>query len=806
MLTAMHNIRAALRSIAQAPALSAVIVGSLAIGIGVNTVVFSWIQARLLQPFPGVSRSPSFLVIEPRTDAGGYPGASWLDYRDLRERLRTLPDALAFRIVPLYVGETGRVERVFGMLVSDNYFSGLGLQPAAGRFFRPDEVIRPGGEPVAVISYGLWQTRFAGAPEVIGRPLRVNRTDLTIIGVTPQPFQGTVPGLDFSAWVPATMAPVITAGSRELEERGFRGYSIMARLSPSASRADGQRELTDAMARLAREHPPTNATMTADVRSIGEAPRGPQRLLTTALAILQGVMLLLLLAVCGNTANLVLARASARQKEIGIRLALGAGPRRIIGLLLAESLVLAIAGAVLGAAIAVWGTRALVILPLTGFPIRFQTSVDGLGLAFAMLLGVLSGVAFGAAPALQLAYLDPQRVLRAGLQGAGRSRLRNALMGTQVALALVVLIVAGLFVRGFLETRTTETGFRREGVLLAAYDLNGRNATQEFTRTFANALLTRLRAVPSIEGAAIATSVPLDIHGLPSRAFTLEGRARSDADPDEALTNTVTPGYFDVMGIPLLSGRDFADLSVPVVAGAPGQAIVNDAFVRRYLGQGEPIGRRLGVRGRQYVITGVVKASLYDAFGEPPTPIIYVSYRDAPASLGEIHVRTRGSTETAIAPEIRRIVREIDPELPVFNVRTLTDHVETNLVFRRVPARMFSVLGPLLVILAAIGIYAVVAYSVSLRRREIGVRLALGATAARLIAQFIGEHLAVIGLGGLLGWVFAFVVVLDVADQPLDLPVFIGVPALLFLVATFACWLPSRRAARHDPMNALRTE
>jgi ABC-type antimicrobial peptide transport system permease subunit len=329
------------------------VIVSLGVGIGVNTVVFSWIQARLLRPLPGVPGGASFHGIEPRSDAGIYPGASWLEYRDLRERLRSLREILAFRMVPLYVGETGRVERMYGLLVSDNYFSALGLRPVLGRFLRSDEVARPGGDPVVVISHGLWQARFGGAPGVLGQSLRVNGRDLTVIGVTPPEFQGTVLGLNFEVWLPATLAPVLVNGSRELDDRSVRGYSVMARLQPSATRARAQSELDAEMRYLAQAYPDTNATMHGEVLPFWLSPRGPQRLLTTALAILQAIMLLLLLAVCGNTANLVLARASARQREMGVRLALGAGPWRIANLLLTENVVLALLGAGLGAAIAV---------------------------------------------------------------------------------------------------------------------------------------------------------------------------------------------------------------------------------------------------------------------------------------------------------------------------------------------------------------------------------------------------------------------------------------------------------------------
>jgi predicted permease len=363
---------------------------------------------------------------------------------------------------------------------------------------------------------------------------------------------------------------VLLAGSRELDDRTMRGYMVMGRLQPHVSLAQAQTELDQAMRELAQLYPETNAKVQAEVRPFWQATRGPQRMLAGAVMLMQGLMLLLLLAVCGNTANLVLARASARHREMGMRLALGAGPWRVVSLLLAESLLLSMCGAVLGVVIAAWATDALRAVPIIGaFPIKFQTSLDGVSLAFAMLLGLVCGLVFGVAPALQLSKVDPQVALRSGARTAGRSAMRNALMGIEVALALVVLLAAALFLRSFTETRETDPGFRREGVLLAAYDLSGRNVDGPAARDFTIRLLERLRRLPGVDAAAIATSVPLDIHGLPLRAFTLEGHARSDAAPSRALSNLVTPDYFRTMGIPMRAGTDFVDLSD---AKAPPQA------------------------------------------------------------------------------------------------------------------------------------------------------------------------------------------------------------------------------------------
>ena len=317
-------------------------------------------------------------------------------------------------------------------------------------------------------------------------------------------------------------------------------------------------------------------------------------------------------------------------------------------------------------------------------------------------------------------------------------------MAIEASLATAVLIAAGLFLQSFRQTQSTDPGFRREGLLLAAYDLTGRDVDAAFSRSFAANLLERLRALPDVEAAAIASSVPLDIHGLPARGFSVEGRARTDGARDRTLSNVVTPGYFKAMGIPIVAGSDFADLRDTVM---PRQAVVNQEFVRRYIENREPLGRQVTVSDQPYVIVGVVRDSLYESFSEAPTPIVYMSYRDRPSRAGEIHLRTRLGDESMLAPLVRRTVRDVDQALPVYNIRTMTQHVDMNLALRKIPARMFVVLGPLVLALAAIGIYAVVAYSVSQRTSEIGVRVALGATASRVVGQIVRESLRVISAG-----------------------------------------------------------
>ena len=800
-----RDVRHAWRMILRMPGVAAVVVGSLGIGIGFNIAVFSWIQAVGFRPMPGVADAASFQIVQLQTVDGHGAGTSWAEFRDLRQTIRSFRELFAYRMAPLTVGAGADTERAYGMLVSGNYFAALGLRPAAGRFFRPDEVERAGTEPVTVISWDTWDKRFSREPGAVGRSIVVNDRDLTIIGVAPRGFQGTILGLTFDMWVPATLAPVLLAGSREVEDRRIRGYSLMASLVPGATRETAQRELDGAMERLAAAYPETNRGMIARVLAFWDAPRGPQRLFVNALTALQGVMLLLLLAVCGNTANLVLARAGARRREMGVRLALGGGRWRVLTLILTENIVLALLAGGVGTLLAVWLTRALSAIPISGaLPIRFQADVDLAGLTLAIGLALLCGLAFGLAPALQLARVDAQRVLRAGTDMTSRSVLRNVLMGTEVGLAVIVLLVAALFFRRFNDTRVTDTGFQRDGVLLAAYDLTGRGGDPAAARILASTVLDRLRALPGVEAAAIATSVPLDLHGLPLRSFTLEGRTRTDGTLDMAVTNTVTPGYFETMGIPLQSGSDFVALTDPETAP---QAIVNEEFVRRHLAGAEPLGRWIESNGTRYTITGVVRNSLYDAFGEDAKPIIHLSYRDRNVPVAQIHLRTRVGAELLLAGDVRRIVRELEPTLPVYDVRTLADHVDRNLFLRRVPARIFSVLGPLLLGLAAAGIYAVVSYSVSQRRNEIGLRLALGASPRRIVAQILEDSLAVIFLGGLAGWVVAFVIYRRMAGGgAIDVGVFAGVPLILLAFATLACWLPARQATRIDPMVVLRQD
>jgi macrolide transport system ATP-binding/permease protein len=796
------DIGYAFRTILKMPMLAAVVVISLGIGIGVNTAVFSWVEAMILKPIPGVEAS--FYLVEPLAETGSYPGASWLEYKDLTESLPSFGELIAFRLLPLNLGEPDRSERRTGALVSDNYFSALGLKPALGHFPQKDEI---------VISYGFWKARFNRSPDTIGQTLRINDQVLAIGGVVPEGFQGTILALDFDFWLPARLAPSLIPGSRELEERSQRGYSIIGKLRGGATMRQAQADFDAAMRQLAQTYPEASGKFRGEVLPYWRSPRGPQRLLATSVVVLQAIMLVLLAAVCGNTANLLLARAATRGREVGTRLALGATRWRVVRLLMMESLLLGLFSAGLGAVIALWGTDALRAVRIQmAFPIRFQTSIDGTGLAVSALLGILSAVGFGIVPSLHLVRGDLQTKLRSFSTGVPSTRLRQLLMGTEAALALMVLLAAALFFESFRDTRVLDPGFQIEGILLSAYDLRGGSGHLQaagtidpaVSRTFADQLLERLRAVPGVESAAIASSVPLDIHGMPMVSFQWPDAAGSSTAPQRALVNFVTPDYFKTMKIPLIAGVGFAPLNDTTLGP---QIVVNEEYRRRFLSNREPLGTQVKIGNTVYAVAGVVKNSFYDSFGEAPIPIIYYSFRDRPRPSGEIHVRTHAGNETLLTNDVRRAVRELEPAVPIFNVRTFAEHMETNLILRRIPARLFIVLGPLLLFFAAIGIYSVVAYNVSHRIKEIGVRMALGATAGDVVRQIVKETLKVIAWGALPGVLLTYVVYIHVVrGGKINLIVFLGVPALLLLVAAASSWLPARRSAGIDPMIALRNE
>jgi predicted permease len=485
----------AFRTLAKTPGLSLVIVLSLAFGIGANTTIFSWLNGAVLRPLPGVTAD--VLCVEARNAAGVYTASSWLEYRDLVERLPSFAHLIAQRPRPFNLGEDDKGERIWGELVSANFFAGLGVAPARGRFFRAEEVAAAGGAPVAVISHALWRRKFDGRADIVGQTLTLNRRRLTIVGVAPEGFVGGWTSLAFEVWVPLTMATELMPATRELAGRTNRSYMLLGVLQPGVSRGRAEGELAAAARSLAADFPEANDGIRFELLPVWRNPRGGA-IVSGALATLQVFAALVLIIVCVNTANLLLARASARQREIGIRLACGAGVWRILRQLLTESVLLALLGAALGALLAVWGIDALRHVPVpTTLPVRFTAVLDWRGLLFAAGTGAVCGILFGLAPALQLARGDVQQALRGGRGSvSGRSRLRSTLVAVEVAVALVVLVLAGLFLKSFHNAQTIGPGYAVDRVLLVSADLLGRGYSRPAARDFVRDALERLRQRP----------------------------------------------------------------------------------------------------------------------------------------------------------------------------------------------------------------------------------------------------------------------------------------------------------------------
>lgn len=798
-------MRTALRTLFKTPLLSAVIVGSLAVGIGANTVVSSWLKSAVYEPLPLVD-APVWAV-EAKDDTGGYVSTAWLEYRDLREMLPSFTQVAAQRARAFYLGDSERDARVYGQFVSENFFAVLDLHPGLGRFFRPDEATYPGSAPVVVISHSFWQGYFKGAPDVLGRTLTLNQRALTVIGVTPRGFRGGMNALGFDVWLPATMASELQLASVELTNRTVRSYLMLARLKPGTTQAQAQSELDAAAQQLKSTYPETNRGLRYILLPLWRVPRGGE-VVVVSLATLQVFVGLILIVVCANTANLLLARASVRQREIGVRLALGASPVRIVVQLLTESVLLALAGAAAGLLIAAWGVRAIAQIPMPGgLPVQIAPTIDGFSLLYATSLGALCGIAFGLVPALQLARGDVLQALRGGRGSiGGRSLVRDILVGLQVGIALVVLVLAGLFLKSFRNSLTARPGFDLERVMLTGVDLAGRGYNAATSLTFLDQLLQRLATTPGAEIASAATLAPLDVRGIPSGVINVEGKT---FDPErKVLYYNVTPGYFATMGIPFVFGRDLSPLGR---SDLPLDAVINEEMARRYWPEGSPVGRRFEVSGKTYEIAGVVRNAKYLALNESPRPAAWLTMRAQFIFSPVVHVRVPQGDPRMVFPAIRNTVRTLDPELAVLDPRTLAQHVDSNLFMQRIPAQMLSLLGPLALALPAIGLYAVLAYSLAQRTQEIGVRLTLGATPASVVRLMIWQHMRIVLIAAAVGWAAALgcgyylrasFIEVTVGD-PL---VYAAAPALLLAVATFACWLPARKAAEVDPMLALRAE
>ena len=798
------------------PGFTVVAVFTLALGIAVNATVFSWINSVLLHPFPGVGHPERLALIETVTPAGEYlVGTSYTDYRDYRANLRLVSGVALGRFTPLSIGADGRTGRAWAELVSANYFDVLQVKPVLGRTFLPEEGgEREGAYPVAVIGYSMWRNRYHSDPKVLGKTIRLNRHDLTIIGVAPPQFHGSLVGVLFDVWMPITMATEMGTGTGTLGFRATRDLtSTIIRLKPGVTLEQARAEVAALARRLGAMYPRTNQGVDATVLPVWAGHLGLQGVLLKPLRILMAVCALLLLIVCANVANLLLARAVSRQKEIGIRLALGAPRPRLARQLFTETLILAGAGGLVGVILIMWMGPALQFLaPAVDVPLDVGGGVDLPTVGFTVLIAGLATVIAGLAPVLFSLRADLNETLKEGGRGGGSGarshRLRGLLVMAQVALAMVALVGAGLFFRSFQNTLGIQPGFNIDNVSVSQFYLSYAGYSAQEQWEFCRKLRERLEAEPGVVGVTYSDEVPLGhpVGSSPLQRLEIEGYVPARDEQMMIHRATVPPGYFQFMGIPLLEGREFTDRDDEHASEM--RIIVNQTFARRFFRGRDPIGRRLKMENGLAIVVGLVKDSKYHSLAEAPLPFFYLPFRQwfRPGLNFSVFLRTAGDPLRS-TPILRRESLALNQDA-VFSTKLLAEAATASLYPQKVAATLLSIVGLICVLLAAIGLYSVMNYAVSRRTQELGIRVALGAQPSDVRGLVVREGLRLV-LPGLAAGAAAGVLAAQAVSgmliqvSPTDPATLAAAALLLGLVGVAASYIPALRATRIEPMRAL---
>jgi macrolide transport system ATP-binding/permease protein len=812
METFWQDLRYSLRMLIKRPGFTFVVVATLALGIGANATIFTWIKAVLLASLPGIEQPEKLVEIWGATRNNSALSSSYVDYLDYRDQNNVLSGLIAHQVLPLNLGRSEKPERVWGAIVSGNYFEVLGVKALIGRTFLPEEDRTPNTHPVVVIGYGLWERRFGADPKVLGRTITLNEHDFTVIGVAPKDFASPFAGLALDVWTPVMMKDYVARPHFSLTDRGSRWLMVMGRLKPGATVPQAQANVAAIASHLEHEYPQTNEQLGVAVYSVMQSPFSLKQNMRPALAILMAAVAVVLLIACANVANLLLARASSRRKEIALRLALGGSRGRLVRQMLTESFVLASLGAALGLAIAFWTARSLAaFLPPYAIRAGFDTRPDAVVFAFTLGLTVITTLLFGLAPTLHASKLDLVTAMKDNTVTVGRGprkiSLRHSLVITQVALSMVALISAGLFVRSLREAYKADPGFDPHGVLLASFDpfLSGYDESRG--REFYRRLVERIRTVPGIQSATLARRLPLTDGGIAFANVAIDGYAPAKDEDMRLNYETVGPQYFQTMRIPFVHGRDFDERDRE---GAHGVVIINETMARRYWPGGDALGRRLKLTKDWLEVVGIAKDVKNRSLSETPQPFLYLPL------LQDYRSNMILVARTAIEPEqmsqsVRAEVAALDPGIPIFDVKTLEEHVGISLFLQRMAATLLSIFGLLALSLAAIGLYGVMAYSVSQRTRELGIRVSVGAERRDIFKLILGQGLAISVVGLLAGLVAALAVTRLTAKllygvSATDPITFIVITLLLLCVTLLACYFPARRATKVDPMIALRFE
>ncbi len=812
----MQDLRYGFRMALRSPGFTAVAVLTLAIGIAVNTTVFSWVDMMLLRPIPGVPNAGELAAFETVAQDGGPLTTSWPDLRDHRDHLKLLSGLAASTPATMTIGEGDHADRIWAELVSANYFAVLGVKPVLGRMFTEQECgDNTDGCPVAIVGGDLWKSRFHGDPHIIGTTVVLNGQRLTVIGVAPAEFRGSLPGLRLSIWAPLTMGTRFNIfPERALDDRGKRYFLGVAKLKPGVHLAQARAECAALARQIARLNPDVNAGLGATLLPIREGHIGGQAMMAGPLSMLMAVCGLVFLIVCANVSSLLLARSIARRKEFSVRLAMGAARARLARQLLSESLILAVLGVLVGVPLALWMSQSLGYLMPRGatIPIALDIPLNGEILAFTTLLCVAACLISGIVPAFHGSRAGLNEALkeggRSGAAGMRSERTRGLLVISEVALALMAIIGTGLFTKSFHMARRINPGFDPRNVLVSQLELSAAGYSKADQMRFCDRLGDRLGSQPGIVSVSWADVVPLWFTGNPRDDLWVEGYVPAPGESMKIMRNIVGPGYLDLMRIPLVEGRDFNGHDDE---NAPPVMIVNQTFARHFFGDHTAIRHRVRLGDRWFTIIGIARDSKYVRPNEAATPYFYAPSRQAHSiALTALLVRTTGEPRLAAAT-VRNAVKSIDPAVGIFDVMPLTEYISASLFGHKTAAVMVAVLGVVALVLAATGLYSVMAYSVAQRTREIGLRMALGARPADVLRLVVrrGMRLALLGVG--IGVVAALAVTrlaasLLVHVSATDPLVFIAASLFLAVVALAANYVPARRATRIDPIEALRCE
>jgi len=809
-----QDIRYAIRALGRSPLFALVSVLSIAIGVGATTAIVTLANTLLLRPPPGVGHPERVVTVGSTRDGRGFDNFSYPNFVDYRASARSLSALAAMRVEPQAVSLAGPSggEPIQMSATSGNFFEVLETHPALGRFFTMDEDRAPGASPVVVLSHRFWNRRFQADSSIVGKPIVLNGSPFTVVGVAAERFQGPFV-LAPDLWVPLTASSLLGLPRDLFESRRSVWIMGIGRLAPNVGLGEAQAELSAIAARLAQQYRNENEGRGLAVMQASLFPGDLRGMIAAFIAMLMVVAGLVLVIASTNVAGMLLARASARRREIAVRLALGASRGQLVVQLVAESLLVFVAAGAASLLLARWLVSGLMALvPRLPVQLAIDPQLDWRVLTFALLVSLVTGLLAGVVPALQSTRPDLVQALKSDTGGTAtrqRLRLRSGLLVAQIAFSMLLLVVGGLFARTLTHARSIDPGFDPRGVSIASLDLGLANYDSASGRRVAATLLERARAIPGVRSASLSTMLPLDGGGLGLGPIRVAGREPPGGQDDwREDWNVVTPGYFATMGIPLVRGRDFADSDRE---GGGDVAILNETFAAALFPGQDAVGRTVTNGDRVVTIIGVARNAKYRTLGERPRNFIYVPLAQRYMGRTNLLVKTTPGAAVSVVAPIRRLVQEVDARLPILREHTLEEQTAMALFPQRVALYVSGGLGTVALLLALLGIYGVTAFTVTQRTREIGVRVALGAQRSHVLGLVLRQGVVLAAVGVVVGSLAAFGATRLIANllygvPPTDVIAFGGAALALAVAAVAASWIPARRAARVDPIIALRSE